>query len=269
VEKFIDTPVKRYSSGMYVRLAFAVAAHLDPEILIVDEVLAVGDAQFQKKCLGKMGEVARSGRTVLYVSHNMASIKRLCTSATWLDKGRIFDIGFPFSVIGKYLRENFVADATVVIVDHQHAIKSCLQIKSVEVMNSALQPSAMMFFKEDIYIKLGVQAAEDVSQARVGIGICTDGVRLSTVHTPPLDFSKSVDQQYILCKIKGNSLLPNHYSLQLGAYSAENGHALHWVVDAASFSIAAISDGAKGEFDEKDMGLVRIDVEWDVVPLPK
>ena len=89
VEKFLDTPVKRYSSGMYVRLAFAVAAHLEPEILIVDEVLAVGDAQFQKKCLGKMGEVARGGRTVLFVSHNMNAVETLCTHAILLDKGSL------------------------------------------------------------------------------------------------------------------------------------------------------------------------------------
>ena len=84
IEKFLDTPVKRYSSGMYVRLAFAVAAHLEPEILLVDEVLAVGDAAFQKKCLGKMGEVAKEGRTVLFVSHQMGSIAQLCTSAILL-----------------------------------------------------------------------------------------------------------------------------------------------------------------------------------------
>ena len=89
VEKFIDTAVKHYSSGMYVRLAFAVAAHLQPEILIVDEVLAVGDASFQNKCLGKMGEVAREGRTVLFVSHNMGAVSNLCTSAIWLDEGRV------------------------------------------------------------------------------------------------------------------------------------------------------------------------------------
>jgi lipopolysaccharide transport system ATP-binding protein len=89
VEKFIDTPVKRYSSGMYVRLAFAVAAHLDPEILVVDEVLAVGDAEFQKKCLGKMGEVAKEGRTVLFVSHNMAAIQNLCPSVLVLNSGQI------------------------------------------------------------------------------------------------------------------------------------------------------------------------------------
>jgi lipopolysaccharide transport system ATP-binding protein len=87
VEKFIDTPVKRYSSGMYVRLAFAVAAHLDPEILVVDEVLAVGDAEFQKKCLGKMGEVAQGGRTVLFVSHNMTAIRQLCRKVLWIDQG--------------------------------------------------------------------------------------------------------------------------------------------------------------------------------------
>ncbi len=89
VEKFLDTPVKRYSSGMYVRLAFAVAAHLEPEILVVDEVLAVGDAQFQKKCLGKMGEVSQQGRTVLFVSHNIAAIHALCTRAIMLNKGSI------------------------------------------------------------------------------------------------------------------------------------------------------------------------------------
>ena len=93
IEKFIDTPVKRYSSGMYVRLAFAVAAHLEPEILIVDEVLAVGDAQFQKKCLGKMGEVAKGGRTVLFVSHNMAAIRNLCTRCIWIDYGKMVSDG--------------------------------------------------------------------------------------------------------------------------------------------------------------------------------
>jgi|KBSSwiStaDraftv2_1062776.scaffolds.fasta_scaffold01358_11 lipopolysaccharide transport system ATP-binding protein len=89
VERFLDTPVKRYSSGMYVRLAFAVAAHLNPEILIVDEVLAVGDAQFQKKCMGKMGDVAKSGRTVLFVSHNMSAVEQLCNRIVWLSEGQL------------------------------------------------------------------------------------------------------------------------------------------------------------------------------------
>ncbi|MBI5075492.1 MAG: ABC transporter ATP-binding protein [Nitrospirae bacterium] len=103
IEKFIDTPVKRYSSGMYVRLAFAVAAHLEPEILIIDEVLAVGDAAFQKKCLGKMGEVSKEGRTVLFVSHNMTAIKTLCERVIWLEAGQIADDGYAAEVVSHYL----------------------------------------------------------------------------------------------------------------------------------------------------------------------
>jgi lipopolysaccharide transport system ATP-binding protein len=103
IKKFIDTPVKRYSSGMRVRLAFAVAAHLEPEIMIIDEVLAVGDAEFQKKCLGKMGEVARGGRTVLFVSHDLTAIRSLCTTAILLDKGKIIDKGDVDFIIDRYM----------------------------------------------------------------------------------------------------------------------------------------------------------------------
>lgn len=103
VERFIDTPVKRYSTGMQARLAFAVAAHLEPDILIVDEVLAVGDAEFQKRCMGKMGQAARSGRTVLFVSHNMAAIESLCSRAIWLQGGRCVADGAPSDVISDYV----------------------------------------------------------------------------------------------------------------------------------------------------------------------
>lgn len=106
IEKFLDTPVKRYSSGMYVRLAFAVAAHLEPEILIVDEVLAVGDAAFQKKCLGKMEEVGREGRTVLFVSHNMAAVQHVCEKAMLLEHGNSQEIAATAEVVGLYLRKN-------------------------------------------------------------------------------------------------------------------------------------------------------------------
>ncbi len=105
VEKFIDTPVKRYSSGMYMRLAFAVAAHLDPEIMLIDEVLAVGDASFQKKCLGKMGNAAQQGRTVLFVSHNMIAVQDLCRRVIWLDGGRIVEAGDAGPIISHYLQE--------------------------------------------------------------------------------------------------------------------------------------------------------------------
>jgi lipopolysaccharide transport system ATP-binding protein len=105
VARFLDTPVKRYSSGMYVRLAFAVAAHLEPEILLVDEVLAVGDAAFQRKCLGKMGDVARAGRTVFLVSHNMSAIRQLCRSCLWFDEGMLRQVGSTTTVVESYLKD--------------------------------------------------------------------------------------------------------------------------------------------------------------------
>ena len=110
IERFLDTPVKRYSSGMYVRLAFAVAAHLEPEILLVDEVLAVGDAAFQKKCLGKMGDVAKEGRTVLFVSHNMVAVQTLCQRALWLDAGQLNGQGGVNEIVTAYLRAGLGED---------------------------------------------------------------------------------------------------------------------------------------------------------------
>lgn len=114
IEKFIDTPAKHYSSGMYMRLAFAVAAHLEPEILIVDEVLAVGDAEFQKKCLGKMGEVAKEGRTVILVSHQMNQIRKLCNRCLWLDRGKVRGYGPTQSTVGAY-------EATLLNIEHSTA----------------------------------------------------------------------------------------------------------------------------------------------------
>ena len=135
LEQFIDTPVKHYSSGMYVRLAFAVAAHLEPEILFVDEVLAVGDAAFQKKCLGKMGNVARQGRTILFVSHNMPALKRLCTRVVWLNGGQVIDGGDPRKVIDHYLQTNAIANLESVWEDNLTAPgNERVRLRSVRVV---------------------------------------------------------------------------------------------------------------------------------------
>ena len=117
IERFLDTPVKRYSSGMYVRLAFAVAAHLEPEILLVDEVLAVGDVQFQRKCLGKIGDVAQSGRTVLFVSHNMSAIQRLCRESVLLDGGRVILKAATATTVGLYIANDASASAPAQWID--------------------------------------------------------------------------------------------------------------------------------------------------------
>jgi lipopolysaccharide transport system ATP-binding protein len=131
VEKFLDTPVKHFSSGMYVRLAFAVAAHLEPEILIVDEVLAVGDAQFQKKCLGKMEDVsAKEGRTVLFVSHNMTAVQSLCTTAAWLSNGKLMGLGNVNDEVDKYLNSEEERDR--IESHHEYKLGSNLILKKFE-----------------------------------------------------------------------------------------------------------------------------------------
>lgn len=137
VEQFIDTPVKHYSSGMYVRLAFAVAAHLEPEILIVDEVLAVGDAEFQKKCIGKMKDVASSGRTVLFVSHNMSSVKQLCTKGIVMSQGNVVYSGEIDDAINFYTGDDSHQGADSVF------IKSPLEHKDVEVIRAAMLDASL------------------------------------------------------------------------------------------------------------------------------
>jgi len=129
VERFLDTPVKRYSSGMYVRLAFAVAAHLEPEILVVDEVLAVGDANFQKKCLGKMKDVATGGRTVLFVSHNMTAVQNLCETCLWLKNGKIVEKSLPTETITKYLADSAKRNGRMGQVLHESSNFSIKKIK--------------------------------------------------------------------------------------------------------------------------------------------
>jgi len=123
IDKFLDTPVKRYSSGMYVRLAFAVAAHLEPEILLVDEVLAVGDIEFQKKCLGKMDDVAKLGRTVLFVSHNMNAIQRLCSQTIFIDKGELVEKGLTRDVVSGYISSNFYSTAPKEMINLGDAVR--------------------------------------------------------------------------------------------------------------------------------------------------
>jgi lipopolysaccharide transport system ATP-binding protein len=161
VERFIDTPVKRYSSGMYVRLAFAVAANLEPEILLVDEVLAVGDAEFQKKCLGKMGDVAKEGRTVLFVSHNMAAIRNLCVRAILLKEGQIIVDGTSEEALNHYLSQQTVENSVATAAE----IESCMEgvilrnnphIRFVEIGLYDKNGSSKQSFysNEPIYIKI-------------------------------------------------------------------------------------------------------------------
>lgn len=178
VEKFLDTPVKRYSSGMYVRLAFAVAAHLEPEILIVDEVLAVGDASFQKKCLGKMQEVSgKDGRTVLFVSHNMTAVANLCGRIVWLQQGAIKTIGDANSVIAEYLEAQEVQG-------HQGKLLSDVAELSVSIADDEGERLTACYSGKAVTFVVDVTPQRTLHNASVGIGIVSPyGQRVATLHT--------------------------------------------------------------------------------------
>ena len=263
VGRFIDTPVKRYSSGMYVRLAFSVAAHLETEILLVDEVLAVGDTVFQKKCIGKIGKVARGGKTILFVSHNMSSVKRICNTVIHIMNGRIVESGESNSIISNYLQSNLSMGSSVEFSDKIHNHESTLQIKNVEILNSNFKPSVVFFYNEEIKIRLGIIATESVNNARIGIGINSEGIRISTTHTPPINIPQSYNRKYIACTIPANVLNPGFYSLHLGAHSIETGRSLDWIPDAVSFTISPVSRANSIAYDEKNKGFVMLNVVWE------
>jgi ABC-2 type transport system ATP-binding protein/lipopolysaccharide transport system ATP-binding protein len=151
IEPFIDTPVKRYSSGMYLRLAFAVAAHLDCEIMVVDEVLAVGDAEFQRKCLGKMGALEGEGRTVVFVSHNLDAIERLCRTVAWLDKGRLVAVGPAREVVASYLTAGLPDRAECSFAPNPTAAAALLEARVIDDRGSA---SAQIVRDEPITIEV-------------------------------------------------------------------------------------------------------------------
>jgi lipopolysaccharide transport system ATP-binding protein len=167
VEQFLDTPVKRYSSGMYMRLAFAVAAHLEPEVLVVDEVLAVGDAAFQKKCLGKMGEVAQGGRTVLFVSHNMSAIKSLCRSSLILRQGQLTALGPSSEMVDRYLAEGVAFGGQVLQhsprqgTGHLRLTGFHLESPDGQIINAAETGQPVVFAIE--YIAAGLKPTDRVS----------------------------------------------------------------------------------------------------------
>ena len=171
VEKFLDTPVKRYSSGMYVRLAFAVAAHLEPEILIVDEVLAVGDAQFQKKCLGKMEDVGKEGRTVLFVSHQMSAIRSLCDSCVLLDDGKIKFMGEVSAGIQEYscLGMDFSRKDTV---EFLKPVDSPMYLDSVELLCNN-SPSSHFQTGDSLSLKLAYSCKQSIRNPKIGLVIYT------------------------------------------------------------------------------------------------
>lgn len=186
VEKFLDTPVKRYSSGMYVRLAFAVAAHLEPEILIVDEVLAVGDGAFQRKCMGKMEEVARQNRTVLFVSHNLDAIRQLCSQGLLLENGRIKSFGQITDVAESYLISIASQENTISSVIDLGCSNSDFDVLRIDVFDAKNQPKPIVYTWDEVIFRIHFYSIKSISRASVVFQIATlSGTILHLCSTSP------------------------------------------------------------------------------------
>lgn len=262
-ERYIDTPVKRYSSGMMVRLGFAVAAHLDPEILVVDEVLAVGDAEFQKKAIGKMQDVSKGeGRTVLFVSHNMGSIRQLCTRGVVLDKGSVAFDGGVFEAVDYYLATNaFVQTATHVdIEDWQHDKNRSMDAQLI--MAEFVDDKAVFASDEDIKLRVKVRSRVKIENCRVNIGI------YDTLEAPIGSYSSDAffkigagEEKLLEYTIKRPNLALGSYSIafSVGMGNAAEGETnLDVIHHVLTFEIDKLSK-------DKELYFVKWDSSWGVM----
>ena len=272
VEKFIDTPVKRYSSGMYLRLAFAVAAHLEPEILVVDEVLAVGDADFQRKCLGKMGDVANSGRTVLFVSHNMSAILRLTQDSIVLDKGKVILNAPSSEAVDFYLNRGLSKVGERFWEGEEVPVSSApFRPLAIRILDKLGQVSDSVRSVDPIQIEIDYELTEDVTGLRVGF-------YLFTTRGEPIFTSFDIDSEELFkeftsrpkgvytsrCTIPANTL--NEGRFLLGVNASSYGIRRYFQDDQAlSFSVDA--SGAPGtHWPEARPGPVRPVLGWEIEP---
>ena len=264
VEKFVDTPVKHYSSGMYMRLAFSVAAHLEPEILLIDEVLAVGDAAFQKKCLGKMGDVAKQGRTVLFVSHNMTAIRSLCTRGIFLSSGQVSFQGTAAAAIDHYISELSSVQADEVDLSRTsrpHGAGETLQIASIRIYSEDRR--AVIRAGDPIDLELGFNVKRGVDEVAFGVAVSSQDnvnvVECRSSHHYGAISTLEPGEYSLRCRIDRNVLSPGIYSLSVGARSSRV--FLDYVPGAITFEV--YSDESLGSIWLEDVGgFIRLQSEW-------
>lgn len=265
VEKFLDTPVKRYSSGMYVRLAFAIAAHLEPEILIVDEVLAVGDARFQKKCLGKMDAVGREGRTVLFVSHNMAAIRTLCSRAIVLKNGQVVKDEEVETAIGSYLSEGEMSEASI-IWDEQNAPQSPeIRFVKAYILNEAGEHSSLLDCRKEFSIVVEYKVLKPLRDLRIGFFMQNnEGVPVCGSNDPDAwrQSTREPSRYSSKCIFPGYVLNAGTYSVFFGADVPPYDKALVTTAFCLSFGIEDTE--GHGALNERLPGLVRPKLNWEV-----
>ncbi len=266
IEQFLDTPVKRYSSGMYVRLAFAVAAHLDPEILVVDEVLAVGDLEFQKRCLGKMSEVASEGRTILFVSHNMGAIKTLCSSAMLIHQGAAVINGGVEETVAAYLNLNSPVQEHGMISEHAHRIGTGdALLRRVELRDCSGAPTEQVMLGQRFKVATLFEIKNPLEDAFVEVGISTlDGLRVATVQSideARPSWSLKPGLQEITVEID-TTLLPREYVIDV-VVGHLSGLVIDWVERTFRFTALNITQDSTDHYRWGEVrGFVRPKSVW-------
>ena len=264
VERYIDTPVKRYSSGMYVRLAFAVAAHLESEILIVDEVLAVGDAEFQKKCLGKMNDVSKGeGRTVLFVSHNMAAVKSLCNRSILLRNGTVALDGKTESCIDNYFNSTLdLEDRNGTYTTKKRSENPFIKEVTLKKEKIANIPSVRFYHDEDIFID--IQYVNIIPIVTFAIGIALLDSEKNKLFTSHFDFVQSSNKEgRVLCKVPKDILNQGFFSFDIAIFQ-KGGIVFDYLDNICEFEIVDRGSEMYYQANEK-IGPLRINCKWEIM----
>jgi lipopolysaccharide transport system ATP-binding protein len=274
IGKFLDTPVKRYSSGMYVRLAFAVAAHLEPEILIVDEVLAVGDIQFQKKCLGKMENVSKTGRTILFVSHNMGAIRHLCTKGVWLKDGRCMLVGKAAEVVDAYMSDCSGNGNTGGIKDRKRlhvGLPDAMRITNVEIENPRLVARNEGATLDELLIRIDYELLSEVKYFTAEWWIRDSyGVTLAysnATHTANTVFytENGERQGRVVCRIPQFPLTVGEYVIDVGLGIPGIRH-FDLLQDVCRLNITMSDPAGTGYTFKKEVAPFFINCSWEKNP---
>lgn len=269
VERFLDTPVKRYSSGMYVRLAFAVAAHLEPEVLLVDEVLAVGDMSFQRKCLGKMGQVSKQGRTILFVSHNMTAVKALCSRAVLFENGRVALDGSVNDVVDRYLTGGLDTARTGVISEdaprHTDRPGEAL-FRTVRLTDLSDEPLSQLYFGQPFRVHYECDVLKPIANGVIEVSISTqDGTQVTqstTLDGGALPRALAAGRHRGSVTFYGLTLIPRSYTLDVGVHHWE-GTTADYVQRALDFTVVRMAETGTDQYPwPASRGLVRPSAKW-------
>jgi lipopolysaccharide transport system ATP-binding protein len=276
IERFLDTPVKRYSSGMYVRLAFAVAAHLDPEILLVDEVLAVGDVSFQKKCLGKMDDVAKQGRTVLFVSHNLAAIQSLCQRAILLNSGTLILDGSAKSVISKYLTTGLKQEGECVWTNIDQAPgDDIVKLGAIRVLNKDKKVCTQFDVRDPIYFEMEYWVLRDIDYLDVSFYLKNERGELifasrdNSMDMPNGDCKRRKGYYCSGCNIPEDLLNDGQIYVQVNLTGISTIHTIQRDIITFYVEDSKQSNGAQGNYKGQwPYAAVRPKLEWSTNCFP-